>query len=104
VCVLCVKTYVRVAILVSLAPWVTRSVPFSVFFFFAAGRESQLPVFVQVNTSAEPQKGGVAPEDCVATVKHVATKCPRLAFQGLMTIGKLGDVSAEYFEVRWCSV
>lgn len=66
----------------------------------AAGREAPLNVFVQVNTSEEPQKGGVAPDACIDLVKHVRSECPQLSFAGLMTIGKLGEVAAKYFEVR----
>ena len=54
----------------------------------AAARTSPLRVFLQVNTSGEPQKGGV--EDATAAVelaRHVATACPRLALAGLMTVG-----------------
>ena len=65
-----------------------------------AGRDTPLNVFVQVNTSEEAQKGGVAPDACIDLVKHVRAECPQLSFVGLMTIGKLGEVAAKYFEVR----
>lgn len=54
---------------------------------------------VQVNTTQEPQKSGVEPKDASALVGHVMKDCPALKFAGLMTIGKLGDVDAKYFEV-----
>lgn len=70
--------------------WLTRAL---------AGRDV-LRVMVQVNTSGEDSKSGVAPEQCLSLVEHVALACPRLRFCGLMTIGELGDVSTKYFEVR----
>ena len=60
---------------------------------------AQLPVFVQVNTSGEPQKYGVAPETCVELSRYVAKECPGLALQGLMTIGKYDESAAVFFEV-----
>jgi uncharacterized pyridoxal phosphate-containing UPF0001 family protein len=59
----------------------------------------QLSVFVQVNTSGEPQKYGVAPESCVALSRFVAKECPGLTLQGLMTIGKYDESAAVFFEV-----
>lgn len=44
-----------------------------------------LPVLLQVNTSNEPQKGGVAPAELAGLVDHVLA-CQHLAPQGLMTI------------------
>jgi uncharacterized pyridoxal phosphate-containing UPF0001 family protein len=65
----------------------------------AAGRSEPLRVFVQVNTSAEAQKGGVAPgEETVALARYVVQSCPSLRLVGLMTIGRLGDVARVYFE------
>jgi len=65
----------------------------------AAGRSEPLRVFVQVNTSAEAQKGGVAPgEETVALARYVVESCPSLRLVGLMTIGRLGDVARVYFE------
>ena len=58
-----------------------------------------LNIMVQVNTTQEPQKSGVEPKDASALVGHVMKDCPALKFAGLMTIGKLGDVDAKYFEV-----
>jgi pyridoxal phosphate enzyme (YggS family) len=53
-----------------------------------------LNVFVQVNTSNEESKDGVAPTiECRSLVEHIIGKCPNLAFRGLMTIGAPGDVS-----------
>jgi pyridoxal phosphate enzyme (YggS family) len=46
-----------------------------------------LPVLVQVNTSAEVSKSGVAPDQCLPLVDFILTSCPALHFAGLMTIG-----------------
>ena len=48
---------------------------------------------VQVNTSREPQKYGVAPTGTMAFVEQIA-RLPRLKIQGLMTIGPLVDDEA----------
>ena len=65
----------------------------------AAGRASPLHVFVQVNTSAEAQKGGVAPgAPAVELARYIVDACPALRLVGLMTIGKLGSVAQEYFD------
>ena len=71
-------------------------------------REYPLRVFIQVNTTGEPQKGGVEPEDVIVLARHIREECEHLRFAGLMTIGKIGTPSAEYFKVRildpmWCS-
>ena len=42
---------------------------------------------VQVNTSGEESKFGVAPEGSVALARHIHDACPHLHFSGLMTIG-----------------
>jgi pyridoxal phosphate enzyme (YggS family) len=58
----------------------------------AVGRETPLPVYVQVNTSGEEAKGGVPPAGCAAIVAHISGQCPHLQFTGLMTIGEYGRV------------
>jgi len=58
----------------------------------AAGRETPLQVYVQINTSGEESKGGVEPEDVAAIVAHIRENCPLLSFTGLMTIGEYGRV------------
>mmetsp|Transcript_23346 Transcript_23346/g.41292 ORF Transcript_23346/g.41292 Transcript_23346/m.41292 type:complete len:202 (+) Transcript_23346:74-679(+) len=63
----------------------------------AADREP-LKVMVQVNTSGEESKSGVEPAACNDLVRHVLTECAKLQFVGLMTIGRLGDVSPECFQ------
>ncbi len=62
-----------------------------------------LNVFVQVNTSGEASKSGVAPDDddvLLALVQHIRLQCPRLRFAGLMTIGERGDTSADFELLR----
>merc|ERR1711991_1086925 len=50
-----------------------------------AGRT--LNVDIQVNTSGEDSKSGVAPQDVLDLASHVSAQCPNLALTGLMTIG-----------------
>lgn len=57
-----------------------------------------LNVYVQVNTSAEPQKGGVEPSEAAELAMFIKTECPTLSLRGLMTIGKLGSPAEVYFE------
>lgn len=45
-------------------------------------------VYVQVNTSREPQKSGIIEEsDIVSVIQHIKNECHSLIFAGLMTIG-----------------
>ena len=60
------------------------------------GRE--MDVFIQVNTSGEESKFGVAPEAALELVRQVA-QLPTLHIRGLMTIGLF---SAEEEKVRKC--
>lgn len=60
------------------------------------GRE--MDVFIQVNTSGEESKFGVAPEEALALTQQVA-QLPTLHIRGLMTIGLF---SAEEDKVRKC--
>src|SRR5699024_998006 len=62
----------------------------------AAGR--QLPVFVQVNTSSEPQKYGIAPSD-VPEFLDALQGYPNLEIQGLMT---LAEFTSDVERVRQC--
>ncbi|KAI4142640.1 MAG: hypothetical protein LQ340_007276, partial [Diploschistes diacapsis] len=67
-----------------------------------AGREghegeghSKLRVSVQINTSSEPSKSGVAPGDpAVSLVQHIVSRCPHLYVQGVMTIGAIARSAA----------
>ncbi|KAL3910457.1 MAG: hypothetical protein SGILL_007681 [Bacillariaceae sp.] len=56
--------------------------------------QKQLPVFVQVNTSGEVNKSGVAPTEAIDLCQHIVSDdCPHLSLMGLMTIGAIGDIS-----------
>lgn len=46
-----------------------------------------LPVLIQVNTSAEPQKGGISPPELLDLFRHVQIRCANLQVKGLMCIG-----------------
>ncbi|EEB06358.1 alanine racemase [Schizosaccharomyces japonicus yFS275] len=46
-----------------------------------------LRVYVQVNTSGEDNKSGVAPEDALPLCKFIKDSCSHLQLQGIMTIG-----------------
>lgn len=46
-----------------------------------------LDIYIQVNTSGEPQKGGVAEAELRSLVRLVSDECPNLRVAGLMTIG-----------------
>lgn len=66
----------------------------------------QLCVMVQVNTSGEAQKSGVAPADAPALVRFVREHCPHLRLVGLMTIGEAalagGDPVHDFEALRAC--
>jgi pyridoxal phosphate enzyme (YggS family) len=51
--------------------------------------ERRLRVKIQVNTSGEAQKAGVAPADAPALARHVVERCAHLRLTGFMTIGAL---------------
>lgn len=48
--------------------------------------QRRLPVLIQVNTSYEASKSGVAPEACLDLLRRIH-EIPALALRGLMTIG-----------------
>jgi pyridoxal phosphate enzyme (YggS family) len=50
-----------------------------------------LDIYVQVDTSGEETKSGVAAEDLPGLVDDILKDCPRLRIRGLMTIGAPGD-------------
>ncbi|KAE8403558.1 hypothetical protein BDV37DRAFT_133265 [Aspergillus pseudonomiae] len=61
----------------------------------ATDQESQLRVFVQVNTSGEENKSGVDPvSGAVSLCRFIREKCPRLKLQGVMTIGAIARSKA----------
>ncbi len=51
----------------------------------------KINVFIQVNTSEEEQKSGIAPEETENLAKFIIDECPRLHLEGLMTIGSLSE-------------
>ena len=63
-----------------------------------ASEGKELDIFIQVNTSGEESKFGVAPEEALALTRQVA-QLPTLHIRGLMTIGLF---SAEEDKVRKC--
>jgi uncharacterized pyridoxal phosphate-containing UPF0001 family protein len=75
-----------------------------------AAAHSPLRVLVQVNTSGEAAKGGVAPGpdgsggedegDMVQLATHVVRACPRLRLVGLMTIGAAGGGERDFEVLR----
>jgi len=54
-----------------------------------------LPVLIEVNTSGEKSKHGVAPSDAAPLLESVMKECPALRVEGLMTVGPLTDDEAE---------
>ncbi|EPQ52451.1 hypothetical protein GLOTRDRAFT_46655 [Gloeophyllum trabeum ATCC 11539] len=62
-------------------------------------RTTPLNVFIQVNTSGEDNKSGLAPSlpptsessELLDLAKHIVHECPRLHLLGLMTIGSLTE-------------
>ncbi|KAK7863757.1 hypothetical protein R5R35_011158 [Gryllus longicercus] len=58
------------------------------------GKDYNLKIMVQVNTSKEEGKSGCSTDCAKKVVEHVLNNCPNLEFVGLMTIGMYGyDVS-----------
>lgn len=57
-----------------------------------------MPILIQVNTSGEPQKGGVPLSEAVALIQEVS-KLKNIQIQGLMTIAIRSDDESE---VRAC--
>ena len=78
------------------------------------GRATPLNVLLQVNTSGEDSKSGLEPlkdtlpdndqdprkSDLYLLARHIITNCPRLRFQGLMTIGALSESLSPFDENR----
>jgi pyridoxal phosphate enzyme (YggS family) len=59
-----------------------------------------LQVCIEVNTSGEASKGGVAPQDALALARHIQT-LPRLQLRGLMTIPAPNcDVRLQFGQLR----
>lgn len=70
----------------------------------ACSGDEPLDVYVQVNTSGEPNKSGVPADDAAALgelLDCVRTECaPMLRLRGLMTIGERGDTAADFELLR----
>jgi len=63
-------------------------------------RETPLEVFVQLNLTDDPARGGVAPAEAEALVEHVL-RTPVLRMRGLMAVAPLeGDPEAAFARVR----
>ena len=54
---------------------------------------SSLDIYIQVDTSGEDTKFGVASAELCNLVKSIQRECPRLCIRGLMTIGAPGDAT-----------
>ncbi|KAI0247653.1 hypothetical protein BJV78DRAFT_1243701 [Lactifluus subvellereus] len=68
-----------------------------------AAEHAPLRVLVQLNTSAEEAKGGIAAgadEEIVQLATHVIRACPRLRLVGLMTIGAPGGGENDFTVLR----
>lgn len=59
-------------------------------------RSAPLNVYIQINTSSEESKSGLAPvkssseeSEAVELAKHIVKSCPGLHLQGIMTIGSI---------------
>lgn len=57
-------------------------------------RKDPLPIFVQVNTSSEVQKGGLSSDDAVELASRIDVELPNIAFAGFMTIGSYDNSKA----------
>uniref|UniRef100_A0A183C1A5 DNA topoisomerase (ATP-hydrolyzing) n=1 Tax=Globodera pallida TaxID=36090 RepID=A0A183C1A5_GLOPA len=76
----------------------------------ARGDEQQqqqlLNVFIQVNTSGEPNKRGVRPDQLLPLAKHITAQCHNLSLIGLMSIGAIaqslggGEENADFALLR----
>ncbi|CCJ28677.1 unnamed protein product [Pneumocystis jirovecii] len=58
--------------------------------------DRKLNVYVQVNTSCEEGKNGVAPCDSEELCSYIINNCKELHLKGLMTIGSLSESNSEY--------
>jgi pyridoxal phosphate enzyme (YggS family) len=60
----------------------------------STGEPKKLGIYIQVNTSGEDTKSGIAPGSEVCDlVKKISNECPSLSIDGLMTIGAPDDDS-----------
>ena len=54
----------------------------------------KMNILLQINTSRETQKYGIARADFLSLYEYIRVHCPSLVCQGLMTIGSLDNVQA----------
>ena len=63
----------------------------------AAPGDGVLDVFLQVNLTDDPARGGVAPADLEELAAHVAGSCPSLRVRGVMGVAPLDEEPAAAF-------
>ncbi|XP_055350599.1 pyridoxal phosphate homeostasis protein-like [Paramacrobiotus metropolitanus] len=51
--------------------------------------DRKLDVMLEINTSKEPNKHGIHPDQVVSIADHINARCPGLKLKGLMTIGAI---------------
>lgn len=59
---------------------------------------SPLDVFVQVNLTDDPGRGGAAPGDVERLTEHIAARCASLRVRGVMAVAPLAAAPAAAFE------
>lgn len=59
---------------------------------------SPLDVFLQVNLTDDPERGGAAPGDVERLAAHVTAHCPSLRVRGVMAVAPLAAAPAAAFE------
>nr|WP_275445160.1 YggS family pyridoxal phosphate-dependent enzyme [Microbacterium aurum] len=57
-----------------------------------------LDVFLQVNLTDDPGRGGISPGEVEALAEHVAARCPSLRVRGVMAVAPLTQAPAAAFE------
>lgn len=68
-----------------------------------AGSRPPLEVLIQVHTSNEETKSGVAPSEVLGLADFIISSCPQLQLRGLMTIGAPDDSSC-FDKLRHCGI
>ena len=59
---------------------------------------SVLDVFLQVNLTDDPGRGGISPGEVEVLAEHVAARCPSLRVRGVMAVAPLAQAPAAAFE------
>lgn len=57
-----------------------------------------LDVFLQVNLTDDPGRGGISPGEVETLAEHVAARCPSLRVRGVMAVAPLTQAPAAAFE------